>query len=250
VTLALAQVLAHQGADEVARYLSQVAVTRLGPRGAPTEVGNLSIQTARVTHLTSREGDGQFHIHLMAMSKRAAQVATNRDRAEAAWRGQVPRQTALPEDITGWDQAAWAQDRRAKPDHPESPEEVAERVRTELATAGWDFTPGTRQPITWQAPSVAQVDREALSAEVVAVLSARKSAWSQAELSAQVHGRQPPNTSPVCLAGQSGCVCKSQVNSTVQFVCRAVGSGQMYTISQTLSPPLKSCFRCGQGLIP
>ncbi len=82
----------------MARYLSQVAVTRLGPRGAPTEVGNLSIQTARVTHLTSREGDGQFHIHLMAMSKRAAQVATNRDRAEAAWRGQVPRQTALPED--------------------------------------------------------------------------------------------------------------------------------------------------------
>jgi len=80
----------------VARYLSQVAVTRLGPRGAPTEVGNLSIQTARVTHLTSREGDGQFHIHLMAMSKRAAQVATNRDPAEAGWRGQVPRSTALP----------------------------------------------------------------------------------------------------------------------------------------------------------
>ncbi len=52
---ALEQVLFHQ-ADEVARYLSKVAVTRIGPRGAQAEVGGLTLQTARVTHLTSREG--------------------------------------------------------------------------------------------------------------------------------------------------------------------------------------------------
>ncbi len=52
-------------ADEIARYLSRVAVTRIGPRGAQREVGNLRVETARVKHLTSREGDPHRHIHLM-----------------------------------------------------------------------------------------------------------------------------------------------------------------------------------------
>jgi len=247
----LDQVLSRQ-ADEVARYLSKVAVTRIGPRGAQAEVGGLSIQTARVTHLTSREGDPHRHIHLMTntrvkapdgtwhglhsvalrqhigainalgarilqgdpdlrvalaaqgyslgsdgeidqaraatqlMSKRSAQIAVNRDRAEATWRARYPGREPSRRTMAGWDKAAWEHERRAKPDNPETPEEVAERVRLELAEVGMDFTPGTRQPIAWQAPSVAQVDRESVAIEAVAVLSARKSAWSSAELTAQV----------------------------------------------------------------
>lgn len=247
----LDQVMARQ-ADEVARYLSKVAVTRIGPRGAQAEVSGLTLQTARVTHLTSREGDPHRHIHLMTntrvkvpdatwcglhsvalrqhiaainalgarvaqgdpdlrvalaaqgyslgtdgeidqarsatqlMSKRGAQIAANRDRAEATWRARYPGREPSRRTMAGWDKAAWEHERRAKPDNPETPEEVAERVRLELAEAGWDFTPGARQPIAWQAMSIAQVDREAVAIEAVAVLSARKSAWSVAELSAQV----------------------------------------------------------------
>lgn len=249
---ALEQVMARQ-ADEVARYLSKVAVTRIGPRGAQAEVGGLTLQTARVTHLTSREGDPHHHIRLMTntrvlapdgtwhglhsvalrqhigainalgarvlqgdpdlrvalaaqgytlgadgeidqarqatqlMSKRSAQIAANRDRAEAAWRAKYPGREPSRRTMAGWDRAAWEHERRAKPDNPETPEEVAERVRLELAQVGMDFTPGASQPIRWQATmSIAQVDREAVAIEAVAVLSARKSAWSQADLTAQV----------------------------------------------------------------
>jgi conjugative relaxase-like TrwC/TraI family protein len=64
IALAYDALLARQ-ADEIARYLSRVAVTRIGPRGAQREVGNLAVETARVKHLTSREGDPHRHIHLM-----------------------------------------------------------------------------------------------------------------------------------------------------------------------------------------
>ena len=42
-----------------------VAVTRVGPRGGQREVGGLTVETARVAHLTSREGDPHRHVHLM-----------------------------------------------------------------------------------------------------------------------------------------------------------------------------------------
>lgn len=64
VASAYERVLTRQ-ADEIAAYLSAVAVTRTGRRGAQHEVGGLTVETARVTHLTSREGDPHRHIHLM-----------------------------------------------------------------------------------------------------------------------------------------------------------------------------------------
>jgi len=97
-------------------------------------------------------------VHLRDQCRQAEAVLTV-ETGEATWRAKYPGRQPSRRTITGWDQAAWAQDPRAKPDHPESPEEVAERVRLELATAGFDFSPGTRQPIRWQAISVAQVDR-------------------------------------------------------------------------------------------
>jgi exodeoxyribonuclease V alpha subunit len=78
VSTALDAVLDRQ-ADEIARYLSAVAVTRVGPRGAQVEVGNLTVETARVRHLTSREGDPHRHVHLMMNTRVKA--------PDGSWRG-------------------------------------------------------------------------------------------------------------------------------------------------------------------
>lgn len=75
VANAVDRVLARQ-ADEIARYLSTVAVTRIGPRGSQREVANLEVQTARVRHLTSREGDPHRHIHLMVNTRVKTQDGT------------------------------------------------------------------------------------------------------------------------------------------------------------------------------
>jgi hypothetical protein len=256
VAAALDRTLGRQ-ADEIARYLSSVAVTRIGPRGAQREVGGLTVETARVTHLTSREGDPHRHVHLMLntrvktpdgtwhglhsaairqhiravneragrvlmsdaelrqalasqgytlgadgeidqarpavelLSKRSAQTAANRERIEAAWRAEHPGREPSQRVRNGWDQEAWAEGRPTKPGERETPEQLSERVRVELAEAGFDFTPGAHEhdrggPDPAAVPSVAAVDRDAVAAEAVAVLSAQKSAWSGAELTAEV----------------------------------------------------------------
>jgi exodeoxyribonuclease V alpha subunit len=257
VAAALDRTLGRQ-ADEIARYLSSVAVTRIGPRGAQQEVGGLTVETARVAHLTSREGDPHRHVHLMLntrvktpdgawhglhsasirqhiravneragrvllsdvelratlaeegytlgadgeidqarravglLSKRSVQTAANRVRVEAEWRAAYPGREPSQRVRNGWDQQAWAEGRPTKPGERETPAEMSERVRVELAGAGFDFTPGAHEhdrsgldPAA-VVPSVAQVDRDAVAAEAVAVLSGQKSSWSQAELTAMV----------------------------------------------------------------
>jgi len=250
---ALDRVIERQ-ADEIAKYLSRVAVTRVGPRGSQQEVGSLTVETARVTHLTSREGDPHRHVHLMInarvqavdgtwhglhsaslrqhiqavhelgqrvlmtdgelratlaregytlgrsgeidqareavemLSKRSTKIEAKRKRIEAKWRGEHPGQEPSQRALNGFAQQAWAEDRPTKPGERETPEQLAERVRLELADAGFDFTPGaflatTSHRTTW---SVGQVDRDQVAAEAVAVLGANKSAWSSAELTAAV----------------------------------------------------------------
>ena len=78
VAAALERVMDRQ-ADEVCRYLSRVAITRTGRQGAQVEQGGLELETARVTHLTSREGDPHRHIHLMVNARVKA--------PDGAWRG-------------------------------------------------------------------------------------------------------------------------------------------------------------------
>ena len=78
VSSALDAVLDRQ-ADEIAQYLSAVAVTRVGLRGGQVEVGNLTVETARVRHLTSREGDPHRHVHLMLNTRVKA--------PDGSWRG-------------------------------------------------------------------------------------------------------------------------------------------------------------------
>jgi exodeoxyribonuclease V alpha subunit len=251
VSAALDAVLERQ-ADEIAGYLSAVAVTRVGPRGAQVEMGNLTVETARVRHLTSREGDPHRHVHLMVntrvkapdgswrglhsagirqqiravnergtrvlmtdlglrqalasqgytlgadgevdqarravalMSKRTAQVGEDRERLEMAWRLAHPEREPSQRVKNGWDQEAWASSRRAKSKEREGPEELAARVHVELAEAGFDFTLGARQPVRTERVPVAEVDRDAVAVEAVAMLSGQKSAWSRADLTAAV----------------------------------------------------------------
>ncbi len=255
-------------ADEIAKYLSAVAVTRVGPGGAQREVGALTLETARVTHLTSREGDPHRHVHLMVntrvktpdgtwhalrsvairqhigaihargmrvllcdqelhkvlasegytlgvdgeidqvrgavelLSKRSVQTAANRKRIEATWRLEHPDREPSQRVRNGWDAAAWAEGRRAKPSVRESAEELSERVAIELEAAGFDFIPGAHKRIGWDhsavsspasleqpspaVVSVGQVGRDELAEEAVAVLSPLKSAWSAADLAAEV----------------------------------------------------------------
>ena len=251
VAAALERVMARQ-ADEICKYLSTMAVTRTGRRGAQVELGGLEVETARVTHLSSREGDPHRHVHLMLnarvrapdgtwrglhsvalrqhigavnalghrvlvtdkglhealasrgytlgadgevdqareavalMSKRAHLVEAAQARTEAAWRAAHPGQEPSRRTVHGWHRQAWEETRRPKPRLKEGPAELAERVRLELAEAGFDFTPGRYRGtgLVVAAPSVAQVGRDGLADEVVAGLSAARSAWSGAELTA------------------------------------------------------------------
>lgn len=251
VAEALDRTLARQ-ADEVSRYFSAVAVTRVGPKGAQREVGGLRIETARVTHLTSREGDPHRHVHLMLntrvmapdgswrglhsaalrqhlgaihergtrvlvtdvelrrtlaaegytlgqdgeidqardavslLSKRTAQVAEHRTAIEARWRIEHPDREPSQRVMNGWDQAAWEKTRQAKPAVTETTAELTARLGAELAEAGFDFGPGARTPIALEEISVVEIDRDLVAEMVVATLSGQKSAWSKADLSAEV----------------------------------------------------------------
>ena len=83
----------------------------------------------------------------------------------------------------GWHHQAWEETRRPKA-KVRGPGRTVRAGPPELAQAGFDFTPGHyRGPgLEVVAPSVAQVGRDGVAAEVVAALSAAHSAWSAAEL--------------------------------------------------------------------
>ncbi len=120
------------------------------------------------------------------LSKRTAQVAQDRQRLEADWRMAHPEREPSQRVKNGWDQEAWASSRRAKSKEREAPEELAARTRVELAEAGFDFTLDARQPVRTERVPVAEVDRDVVAVEAVAMLSGQKSAWSRADLTAAV----------------------------------------------------------------
>ena len=207
VAAALERVMDRQ-ADEVCRYLSRVAVTRTGRRGAQVELGGLEVETARVTHLTSREGDPHRHVHLMLnarvkapdgtwrglhsvalrqhigainalghrvlvtdkalhdalasrgyslgadgevdqaraavelMSKRAALVGRGPGPGRGGLAGGPPGRRALPAHGARLAPPGLGGDPAAQAEAERRPGELSERVRLELAEAGFDFTPG------------------------------------------------------------------------------------------------------------
>ncbi|MDA8062304.1 MAG: AAA family ATPase [Actinomycetota bacterium] len=125
------------------------------------------------------------------LSKRSRTLGVARGRLEVSWRAAHSGREPSRRTVSGWDRQAWEETRPAKPLERETPGQVAERVRVELAAAGFDFTPGRlvvdeparAVPVT---VSVGGVDRDALAAEAVSALGAAQSAWSDAELTAGV----------------------------------------------------------------
>ncbi|HTW09233.1 MAG TPA: AAA family ATPase, partial [Acidimicrobiales bacterium] len=286
----LERVMARQ-ADEICKYLSKVALTRVGPAGAQAEVGGLEVETARVSHLTSREGDPHRHVHLMLnarvkapdgswrslhsvavrqhirsvnalgqrvlltdkafrealasrgyslgadgevdqareavglMSKRAAQVEAGQAGIEAAWRAAHPGEEPSARVAHGWHHQAWEDGRRAKAKVAESPAELSERVRAELAEVGLDFSPGRRAALALPAAlSVGQVGRDALAAEVVAGLSAARSAWSAAELTAATE--KALVSTGVVGDAQAVAELAEDLRARAEGLCRSVLEGQ------------------------
>ena len=94
IAAALERVMARQ-ADEVCRYISAVAVTRVGPRGHQVEVGGLELEAAQVTHLTSREGDPHRHVHLMVNARVKTPAGTWRSLHSVALRQHIGAINAL-----------------------------------------------------------------------------------------------------------------------------------------------------------
>ena len=118
------------------------------------------------------------------MSKRAALVEAAQARTEAAWRAAHPGEEPSRRVAHGWHHQAWEETRRPKPRAGRGPAELAERVRLELAEAGFDFTPGRYRGTGswWPLPRWPRWTGTGWPDEVVAALSAARSAWSGAEL--------------------------------------------------------------------
>ena len=70
-------------------------MTRTGRRGAQVEQGGLELETARVTHLTSREGDPHRHVHLMLNARVKAPDGTWRGLHSVALRQHIGAINAL-----------------------------------------------------------------------------------------------------------------------------------------------------------
>ena len=249
VAAALERVMARQ-ADEICKYFSAVAVTRTGRRGAQVELGGLEVETARVTHLTSREGDPHRHVHLMLNARVKAPDGTWRGLHSVALRQHIrghkrprppgpghrqaaARRPGLPGLFPGGRRrggpgpggggahvqtgrpggggpgagrgglaggppgpgALQAGGPRLAPpglggDPPAQAEAERRPGRAVRAGTGWNWPrPASTSPpgatgaeLVVVAPSVAQVDRDGVAGEVVAGLSAARSAWSAAEL--------------------------------------------------------------------
>jgi len=111
-------------------------------------------------------------------SKRASQVAGHVERYEAQWRAANPDREPGPARWRSWDARAWVENRPGKA-HVEAGQVLHDRWLDELAGLG--YQPPTR-PTPIVATRVGQIDRVEAAAEVLARLTASRSAWNQADL--------------------------------------------------------------------
>jgi len=117
-----------------------------------------------------------------AFSKRAEQVAAQVEQYEAAWRADNPAGEPGPGLRRAWDARAWAEHRPGKA-HLEPAQVAHQRWIGELAELG--YQPPAR-PVELVPLAVGRVGRDQAAAEVLARLTATRSAWNQADLRGQV----------------------------------------------------------------
>ena len=117
-----------------------------------------------------------------AFSKRAEQVAVQVDGYEADWRAGNPDAEPGPGLRRVWDARAWAEHRPGKA-HLEPAQVAHQRWVDELAGLGYQPPAG---PVELVALPVGRIGRDQAAAEVLARLTAARSAWNQADLRGQV----------------------------------------------------------------
>ncbi|CUR54628.1 ATP-dependent exoDNAse (Exonuclease V) alpha subunit-helicase superfamily I member-like protein [metagenome] len=118
-----------------------------------------------------------------AFSARAAQIGRNLDRYESEWRTANPGTEPGPALRRAWDRRAWSDARPDKP-APTGGADLVEHWNAELRRLG--FT--DREPQLALAPAVRPggLDRDAVVAQVLARLGARRSGWNAADIRGEV----------------------------------------------------------------
>jgi len=175
-----------RGIDSVAVRDSIGAVQGIGHAAVMADPG---FRQALAAHGFTLEPDTGEVVELAGFvepfSKRAEQVAAQVEQYEAKWRAGNPAGEPGPGLRRAWDARAWAEHRPGKaPAGGGEPAQVAhQRWIGELAELG--YQPPAR-PVELVPLAVGRVGRDQAAAEVLARLTATRSAWNQADLRGQV----------------------------------------------------------------
>jgi conjugative relaxase-like TrwC/TraI family protein len=173
---------AWRGIDTVAVRNSIEAVHGIGHAAM---VCDPQFRAVLAAHGYTLDGDGevvQLAGYRAAFSKRAAQIGRQVAGYEAEWRAANPGREPGPALRRSWDGRAWAEQRPGKA-HTETAGAAHERWVSELAELG--YQPPT-QPVALASMPVGRLDRDAAAAEVLARLTATRSAWNAADVRGEV----------------------------------------------------------------
>lgn len=128
---------------------------------------------ARYGYTLNNDGEIAQLAHVVRpMSKRAAQIESNKRELESQWREQNPGHEPSPRLIEAWDRQAWAMGRAQKPGELDEAEWAA-TVRSEIASID-PAAVKMRAPVSFEPASLAEpVDFEQLSAHALSVTDQR-----------------------------------------------------------------------------
>ena len=118
-----------------------------------------------------------------AFSARAAQIGRNLDRYEGEWRAANPGVEPGPGLRRAWDRRAWS-DARPEKLAPTSGADLVEHWNAELRRLG--YSDPDPQLALFRATKPGALDRDAVVAEVMARLGARRSGWNAADVRGEV----------------------------------------------------------------
>ncbi len=168
-----------RGIDSVAVRNSIGAVQGIGHA---TVMADPAFREALAAHGFTLDADTGEVLELAgyveAFSKRAQQVSAQVEQYEAEWRAANPDQEPGPALRRSWDARAWQEHRPGKA-HVEPGQVLHDRWVNELASLG--YQPPTQPAVLVQQP-VGRLDRASAAAEVLARLTASRSAWNQADI--------------------------------------------------------------------
>lgn len=168
-----------RGIDSVAVRNSIGAVQGIGHA---TVMADPAFREALAAHGFTLDPDTGEVIELAgyveAFSKRAEQISHQVEQYEAEWRAANTNEEPGPALRRSWDARAWVENRPGKA-HVEPGQVLHERWLDELEALGYQ-PPSRPAPIDRQ--SVGHLDRGEAAAEVLARLTANRSAWNYADI--------------------------------------------------------------------